>query len=142
MLGIIAGMVIYLSFLSLFSSKPLLNPKGASLAPVQAMEPTSEDCDTPLCYIRLKGQELGYDDYTISMFIRIARAESGFNLNQYAKNPYSTAKGIYQFIDSTWRANCLEMGNVYDYETNIDCFFKVYADQGTQPWISSRSKWE
>jgi SLT domain-containing protein len=71
--------------------------------------------------------------------IRIARAESGFD--QYAKNPNSTAKGIFQFIDGTWRANCLKDGNVYNFVDNINCAWKVYQKQGDRPWNASKSKW-
>lgn len=105
--------------------------------PVVTPTPTREH--DPMSYIRWRGQQLGYDDYTISRFIRIARCESNFN--QYAKNPNSTAKGIYQFIDGTWRANCLKDGNVYDFKDNIECFYKVVAKQGTQPWNASRRCW-
>jgi len=86
----------------------------------------------------------GYDDYTISGFIRLARVESGFELDQYAKNPKSTAKGIYQFIDSTWRHYCLEDGNVYDWKDNIDCFYKVLKvdgyPKGLNHWATSLKK--
>jgi len=100
--------------------------------------------NTALDYIRWKGQIEGYDDYTISGFIRLARVESGFELDQYAKNPKSTAKGIYQFIDSTWRHYCLEDGNVYDWKDNIDCFYKVLKvdgyPKGLNHWATSLKK--
>ena len=80
----------------------------------------------PLDYIRFKGQQEGYDDYTISYFIRIARAES--TLNPYAQNPNSTAKGIYQFIDGTWAQYC--EGDVFDFIDNINCFYKVLEVDG------------
>lgn len=107
-----------------------------TVTPTPAIDPTSD----PLTYIRWKGQQEGYDDYAISGFIRLARAESHFNLNQYAKNPTSTAKGIFQFIDGTWRAYCLEDGNVYDFVDNIDCFYKVLATDGYPKGLSHWSE--
>lgn len=48
-----------------------------------------------------------------SFLKRIAKAESGCDVN--AKNPCSTAKGIFQFINSTWQDN--GGGNVWDVAT-------------------------
>lgn len=53
---------------------------------------------------------------------RIADCESDFLPS--ARNKTSTAKGVYQFIDSTWRNNC--EGNVFDYKDNIKCFMIWY----------------
>ena len=96
--------------------------------------PTPDPKRDPLTYIRWKGQQEGFDDYTISSFIRIARVESHDDLNSYAKNPTSTAKGVFQFIDSTWRAYC--NGNVYDFVDNIDCFYKVLETDGYPEGLS------
>lgn len=54
--------------------------------------------------------------------LRIAHCESSFN--QYAANKHSTAKGVYQFLDSTWSEYC--DGDVYDADANIECFMKLY----------------
>jgi hypothetical protein len=126
---------------------------------VEAVEPK---CDDPLSYIRCKGQQLGYNDYDISKFILIAKAESetstkysktvipydgvsGLGLDPYAKNPNSTAKGIFQFIDGTWRSYCLMEGNVYDYKANTNCFYKVLEvdgfPKGLSHWTASQHKW-
>ena len=94
-------------------------------------------------YIRFRGQELGYNDYDITVFVKIAEKESSYNPT--AKNPNSTAKGIYQFIDGTWRHYCLNDGNVYDAVANIDCFYKVLEQdgfpKGLNHWASSKEKW-
>jgi hypothetical protein len=96
----------------------------------------------PLRYIRFRGQELGYDDPTIGVFIEIARAESNFR--PHAKNPRSTATGIYQFIHGTFHAYCKGM-NVYDFVDNIDCFYIVLEKdgltRGLNHWNASRSVW-
>lgn len=54
--------------------------------------------------------------------LRIAKCESGFN--HLARNPNSTAKGVYQFLNSTWAKNC--EGDVLNYKDNIACFVKYY----------------
>lgn len=54
--------------------------------------------------------------------LRIARCES--NYDQYARNPYSSASGVYQFINSTFAAHC--QGDVFDYKANILCFMELY----------------
>lgn len=54
----------------------------------------------------------------------LAIAECESNFNQYAKNPNSTAKGIYQFISKTWTNYC--EGDVLNYQDNIKCFVLNY----------------
>ena len=141
------GMLIYLDAKLKQPVKELLSPlsevQGAEVTPT----PTPDESyykEEPLRYIRWRGQQLGYKDTDISVFIRIARAESG--LNQYAKNPKSTAKGIYQFIDGTWRHYCLKDGNVYNFVDNIDCFYKVLAKdgfpKGLSHWNASIGVWK
>lgn len=92
----------------------------------------------PLEYIRVRGQELGFDDYTISRFIRVAKCESG--LKPDAKNGSSTATGIYQIIIGTWDGNKCT-GERWDFVDNIDCAYKLLKNRGFQPWESSKECW-
>jgi len=55
--------------------------------------------------------------------LRIARCESGFN--RHAKNVSSTAKGVYQFLDSTWEY-VEAPGHQYDFLENIRQFMIWY----------------
>jgi len=147
----IAGLAVLwfflvIAFLILWQSlskpqKALLDPRGQTMeVKVQEVRAAETKCDfDAITYIRCAGEKLGMPNQDITKAIRIARCESNFN--QYAKNPNSTAKGIFQFIDGTWRANCLKDGNVYDFKANIDCFWKVYQKQGDRPWVSSRGCW-
>ncbi len=66
--------------------------------------------------------------------IRIAKSESHPYLDPYAKNPKSTAKGIYQFINATWKENC--KGDVYNWKNNVDCFMDNF-NQHPQWWQES-----
>ena len=54
--------------------------------------------------------------------LRIGRCES--NLDPLAKNPNSSASGIYQFVSKTWDNYC--DGDVYNPEDNIKCFLEIY----------------
>ena len=54
--------------------------------------------------------------------LRIAFCESSYNPT--AKNPNSTAKGLFQFIDKTWYNYC--EGDVLDPYDNTKCFLEMY----------------
>lgn len=75
--------------------------------------------------------------------LAIARCES--SLDSYAKNTSSTAKGVYQFLDSSWvhysELKWHEIRNVLSAEDNIELGVWVLAQEGTQPWESSRTCW-
>ncbi len=68
----------------------------------------------------------------------IALAESG--LNPLAKNPGSSASGVFQILKSTWvDAGC--EGDVFVAENNIKCAQKLYTVSGTTPWNPSKGSW-
>lgn len=74
----------------------------------------------------------------VPVMVEIARAESSFD--EYATNPGSSAKGLFQILDGTWKsAKCT--GSVFNPNDNIACAAKIYDASGTQPWISSKSAW-
>ncbi len=69
----------------------------------------------------------------VKMAVPLAEFESqGFN--HKAKNPISTAKGVFQFIDDTWRRNC--EGEVFDPEANIECGMKLLAQRQIGHWVA------
>jgi len=61
-------------------------------------KPNLASLKSAISYISVQ-YDLSYDD-----LVRVINCESSFNIN--AKNPYSTASGIAQFIDSTWEHYC------------------------------------
>lgn len=71
--------------------------------------------------IRQKSKEYGVDP---ELALYLARIES--NLTASARNPRSSAKGIYQFIDGTWKAFC--EGDVKDAEDNITCAMQMLGE--------------
>ena len=105
-------------------------------------KPESYYKEEPLRYIRYRGQQLGYTDFQITTFVKIAKCESGYK--PMAKNPSSTATGIYQFIHGTFYHYC-KGNNVYDFVDNIDCFYKVLETDGypkaLNHWNASKDCW-
>jgi len=76
---------------------------------------------------------------------RIKQCESQGNPN--ARNPHSTAKGLYQFLDSSWEAyGKLLWGStvgkdVFSAKDNEELAMFVFLIEGTTPWESSAYCW-
>ena len=75
------------------------------------------------------------DDYEI--LEKVAWCESGWKAE--AKNPNSTASGIFQFIESTWLV--WGKGEVFDPHDNIEAAVRLYEARGLKPWEASRICW-
>lgn len=59
--------------------------------------------------------------------LRIAYKESRYNPT--ASNPHSSAKGVFQILDGTWKLfHCT--GNVYNYMDNTNCALKIVQHDG------------
>ena len=68
--------------------------------------------------------------------LRVARCESG--LDPLARNPNSSAKGVFQFIDSTWASVSRMRGtsaSVLDAESNIDNALWLARKEGWHHWV-------
>ena len=80
---------------------------------------------------------------------RIAGCESGSGPNSpgsyTAQNPYSTASGRYQFLDSTFQS--LDAAEGYSRAADAPpavqdaAARELYAEQGTTPWNESKGCW-
>lgn len=87
--------------------------------PVQAQTPF---CYDPITCIRDIGESRGITNKEIMIMINIAKKES--TMNPLAKNPKSSAKGLFQILDGTWKHyQCT--GDVLNYQDNITCAYKI-----------------
>lgn len=73
------------------------------------------------------------------LFNKIAMCES--QNDPLADNPYSTAKGRFQFLDGTWKYYAQKLWgadwinkNVLSYKDNTDLAWFVYTNYGTSDW--------
>jgi len=73
-----------------------------------------------------------------NLAFKIANCESG--LNPTINNKNSSATGIYQFIKSTFKANC--EGVADDPEYNISCAIKMISQGKINHWSASRACWD
>ena len=78
---------------------------------------------------------------------KIAVCES--NNVAWAKNPYSTASGRFQFLRSSWNyygnklwGEELKNKNVFDYEDNTELALYVFKLNGTRDWNASYNCWK
>lgn len=70
---------------------------------------------------------------------RVAWAESKFDPK--AKNPSSTASGVFQILSGTW-AHYKCVGDVFEASDNIACARRIYDREGTRPWNASKHVWD
>lgn len=95
--------------------------------------PTIED------KIRLSAIKYGVSK---SVALNVACAESLFDA--HAKNPNSTAEGVYQWLDGSWKSygqkywGSLEGRSKLDADDNIELSMLVLKDVGTKDWEASR----
>lgn len=73
------------------------------------------------------------------LMLKIAWCES--RLETKAKNPTSSAKGLFQILDGTWEHFKCE-GDPFNAEDNIKCGKKILDGQGLSAWESSFSCWK
>ena len=73
------------------------------------------------------------------IMLKVAKAESG--LNPKAKNPNSSATGIFQILAGTWKHFACE-GEPTNAEDNIVCAKKVLDGQGLGAWQESYPYWK
>ena len=145
---ILLALVILFLTLNALLNAPLNSPCPAqgcfttAIPQVQA----KDDISDPL-YLEIKDDPIKKDIYmnfgqistkVAREALEVAKQESGFNPN--AKNPNSSAKGIFQIIDGTWKLyKCT--GSVLDYDDNIKCAVKIYKSNGDwRQWVAQPIK--
>jgi len=139
-LGFLAGTILTVTLWRAFN-EPKVIPKASPATHKQTIEVKAIEtpyCFDPITCIRDVGEEFSVPNQDIMTMIRIARCESG--LRPEAKNPTSTATGIFQIIIGTWDGNRCE-GERWDFQDNIKCAYKLYQSRGFQPWNASKHCW-
>lgn len=126
------------------SPEPAKQTKSIKVVEVEAVEDKYTKrgyayCYDPIICIRDVGDELGMSNKDITTMVRIAKCESNYKPD--AKNPNSTATGIFQIIIGTWDGNRCK-GERWNFQDNIKCAWQIYQKRGTQPWISSSKCWD
>ncbi len=90
---------------------------------------------------------LELDEYNFDLISRVINAESGWNPD--AKNPNSSASGILQYLDGTFKAYCIDKYGYADSmeEKNnpyiqIRCGVQMISEpNGINHWDASRFIW-
>ena len=95
---------------------------------IYVKEPTIEE------KIVAKASSAGVDP---QLATSIAWCES--NYIPTAKNPNSTASGVFQFVEGTWGDYC--EGDVFDEDANIQCAIDLLSEGGEMHWKASMPCW-
>lgn len=72
------------------------------------------------------------------IMLRIAKAES--SLDPKAENDHSTADGVFQILNSTWKGEGCK-GSKLDALDNVRCAKILFDRYGTSPWNESKHAW-
>jgi hypothetical protein len=116
------------------ANQPLLSPLGEDVVEtVHAEEKTEKkeeywvSCEDPAGYIKCKFYDKTISETEAITLYGIAVAES--SLNPLAKNPRSTATGLFQHIDSTWKHyNCA--GERTNFKDSTNCAIRMLRQDG------------
>lgn len=78
----------------------------------------------------------------VDLALKIAECESGFDPTN--KNSVSTAKGVYQFVNSTWAGTPEGIAgvSVLNGEANITAAIRILSTKGTADWEADPKSYE
>lgn len=113
----------------------LLSVSLAAQVPVTAEIQTNEVFEIRLSVEQIITEEATAHNIDVPFALYLARNESNFN--PLAKNPNSSATGVYQFITRTWMSLC--EGNREDARDNTRCAMKIISKGGISHWCADPS---
>src|SRR6056297_1456494 len=140
-------MRILISLLLLtISPQPLLNANVSDFDVPNKYNPLEKEkvVETPIYDRKLKTREdvkeyirwhAEFMEIDPNLALELARIESNFNPK--AKNPNSSAGGVYMFIDSTWKMYCQSdtyKPSKFDAKTNIQCAHRLLFTKDFHHW--------
>jgi len=79
---------------------------------------------------RVRMLSKGWRAWSVREALTCIRRESGGN--QYARNPYSGAAGLFQLMPGFWAGRY----NPYRIAVNVHIAADLYARRGWQPWVT------
>lgn len=113
---------------------------------IQSPLPIVETLDTPESVERYIGAEALKKEFNPVKAQSIAWAESRFKEN--ASNTGSTASGVWQFLDGTFRDYCIKkyqltdtMTDKNDVKIQTECALRMLVAGGEGHWSPSRPHW-
>jgi hypothetical protein len=89
----------------------------------------------------IRRHSASYPSLDVNLALRISFCESGWRWD--ARNPHSTASGVFQYLAGTW-ANTAEGRRgvpVMDADANVRMAISHIAVHGTSPWNASKGCW-
>jgi hypothetical protein len=120
------------------SLEPVKTNNSVKVVKVIAEEP-KRYCGDAISYIRCYGEDNGFTNDQIKTMIRIAKCESNYREDAMGVNKNKTVdRGIFQ-LNSIHKN--ISNKDAFTYETNIRYAYKMFKQQGTTPWNSSKHCW-
>ena len=112
-------------------------PKPVVIIAKEEPVATTTPLSTPSVQEKIMEEAENYGELTKEIALKIADAESDFV--EKAKSPTSSAKGVYQFIDSTFASHC--EGDALKADDNIPCAVKLIGEGKYNHWNASKDVW-
>ena len=121
------------------TTSPYLNAVISNLSAYEQFKVVEEDKIRDI--IISKSEEFNIDP---QILLTLAKCESRFDPK--AKNPKSTASGIFQFVKITWESTIKELGRedfeVFNSVHNTHAAAYLYSKKGIKPWLASYECWK
>lgn len=133
-------MLSYILLVGLLFPSPVFASESSTTPPVQYIISSKASIED---YITSRA--IAYH-YRPDIAVAIAKAESGLNVE--AKNTSSTASGLFQFINGTFKGFCIEkygfardLSQKNDPFIQTECAIRMLSEGGEYHWDASKFIW-